>query len=142
MKIMNKFDPILEATNRIYRRKAVITLFVSLPVLFLGIFIIIKYGKLNLFPKEFALFSLPRLDAMFGLGHYGFIISLVAFYFIMKSLIGIKKYKKSENLTDFEKEEINRIEKETTSSEKDLFELADKNIRKRGNILDKDNEDN
>jgi hypothetical protein len=142
MKNMNKFDPILEATNRIYRKRAILTLFASLPILFLGIFIIIKYGKFDLFPKEFALFSFPRLDAMFGLGHYGFIISLVALYFIMKSLIGIKKYRQLKDLTDFEKEEINRIQKKTTNSEKELFELAEKNIKKRGNILDKDNEDN
>lgn len=133
---MQEFDPVIEASNNLERKKAWMVLCISVSCFIMGILLLKYLGKLDLNIEHFLKYGRRSFfEYVFNTGFIGMMISVVSLGFISWSIFVIIKYLPSGLVPTLEsKNDIMKIEKELDESKNYLDTLAKEKIKKRGDI--------
>ena len=141
---MEDFDPVLEASRNIDRRKGYKQLFVGSIIVVVGILIMVFYGKIdfNYHPNHHSVGRWGKIEDVFGMGFYGLCILFFGVILTIRSLTMIFKNFSKAIIPDLQsKQSIENAEKELTNSKDELTEMANDKIRKRGDFVNSNDED-
>jgi hypothetical protein len=141
---MDEFDPVQEAIKRNIRKRGYSFLIISIILILLGAAVIIFFGKLDFnWANHHSHFSrLRQLEEVFGAGVYGFFVLCFGLGFLIAAFISFLNSKASAIVPSIQSEkEINKMEKELKHSEEDLDQMIYDKMKKQGNNLIQEDEE-